>query len=299
MVALKYQNEDEWHAIRRRHVGASEVAALFGEHPYISMYELYHRKRGDLPDIEETQRMFWGNMLEPAVAKGVAEQTGWNVKKVRRYLSHDDVTGMGASLDYEVVANDRGPGVLQIKTHDRFAVAKWEDGEPPMYEELQIQQEIELRKVDWGAIGVLVGGNELRIFERDRHQGSIDAIKAAIPKFWERVANDDEPAPNGAIDREVILALYGTVEKDSVIDMREHEHFNLLCQMLEFSRSQMNAYKAAADAASAEIIHQMQSYHKAQLADGRICYAPLEKRKGYTVEPTEFRKISIRRPKST
>lgn len=108
VTALPINSDAEWRQHRRRHVGGSEVAALFGEHPHLTKFELWHRKAGSLPDpdLTDNERVFWGQTLEPAIAMGVAKVTGWNIRKVRRYIAHPTVPGFGGSLDYEVVAHD-------------------------------------------------------------------------------------------------------------------------------------------------------------------------------------------------
>ena len=45
-----YHDREAWLAERRTGIGGSEVAALFGEHPYVSRLELYRRKVGELEE---------------------------------------------------------------------------------------------------------------------------------------------------------------------------------------------------------------------------------------------------------
>jgi predicted phage-related endonuclease len=49
-------------AERRTYVGASEVAALFGVHPYHTKLELYLKKIGALDHVEDesSRQMKWG-----------------------------------------------------------------------------------------------------------------------------------------------------------------------------------------------------------------------------------------------
>src|SRR6185437_11795560 len=68
VTALPINSDAEWRQHRKRHVGGSEVAALFGEHPHLTKFELWHRKAGSLPDpdLSDNERVFWGQTLEPA-----------------------------------------------------------------------------------------------------------------------------------------------------------------------------------------------------------------------------------------
>ena len=145
MTAIPITSEQQWHDLRAAHVGGSEVAALFNEHKQLTHWELHHIKGGDLPphDLSDNERVFWGNVMEPAIARGIAEQHGWNIRKVRRYFSSDEVRGYGCTPDFEIVAHEDGPGVLEIKAVDWLVYKQWE-GEPPLSFLLQLQSQLDL-----------------------------------------------------------------------------------------------------------------------------------------------------------
>lgn len=66
--------EAEWLAARRQGVTASEIAVVMGLSPYDSPFALYHRKRGDLPDIEDSLSMRVGRHNESLAAELFAER---------------------------------------------------------------------------------------------------------------------------------------------------------------------------------------------------------------------------------
>lgn len=70
MTALLIETgtEAEWLAARRQGVTASEIAVVMGLSPYDSPFALYHRKRGELPGIEENDAMALGRHMESYVA---------------------------------------------------------------------------------------------------------------------------------------------------------------------------------------------------------------------------------------
>ena len=68
-------------AFRATHVGASEVAALFDCSPYLTRFELFHRKAGNIstPDfmakgMPNNERIEWGLRLEPAIIAAAADR---------------------------------------------------------------------------------------------------------------------------------------------------------------------------------------------------------------------------------
>ncbi|HEX5567415.1 MAG TPA: YqaJ viral recombinase family protein [Streptomyces sp.] len=63
----------EWHAARANGVGGSEIAAVLGISPYESPFSLWHRKRGNVGPVEETEETYWGKAHEPAICNRFAE----------------------------------------------------------------------------------------------------------------------------------------------------------------------------------------------------------------------------------
>lgn len=208
-------------AERSTHVGASEVAALFGRHPYLTEFELWHLKAGNLPadDLTSSDRVFWGVILENAIGAGIAAKTGWKLRKVTEYVKHATIAGMGSSPDFETVDHPRGRGTVQVKNVDAQVFRSWEDGKPPMVYQLQVQHEIACGGYDWGVLACLVGGNQLELFDYEPHPGSIARIEAAVTKFWESVRAGVPPQPDFQRDLETLRGLYSATESGKVLDL--------------------------------------------------------------------------------
>ena len=100
-----------WLEARRADVTASEVAALYGRHKYLTRLQLAYNKiygerdSGGKPDVAKRR----GNILEPACAAAVELDHGLVPRKVRHYLRGRDPTNplirVGATLDYEIDAD--------------------------------------------------------------------------------------------------------------------------------------------------------------------------------------------------
>jgi len=258
MTDIQIQSDEHWHELRARNIGGSEVAALFGLSSYLTRFELWHRKAGNLPevDLSDDERVFWGAVLEPAIAMGVGKKKGWNLRKVHRYMEHPAIEGMGASLDYHIVSPDesRGPGALEIKTADWLIFRDWEEGEPPMKYELQLQHQLAVTGWSWGAIAVLVGGNDLHIFERSRHDRTIARIESAVRDFWHSIKAGQEPKPDFATDTATIMALHQTVDEGRIVDLSEDNYArDLIVQYVEAAADEQDA-KQRKDAAKGALI---------------------------------------------
>lgn len=64
----------EWLHARRQGLGGSEIAAVTGVSPFESCFALWHRKAGNIGDVETNAAMEWGNRLEPVIAEAWAER---------------------------------------------------------------------------------------------------------------------------------------------------------------------------------------------------------------------------------
>jgi putative phage-type endonuclease len=256
MKTIPIVDDAQWHTLRRQHVGGSEVAALFGEHAQVSKFELWNRKRGTVaePDVSGSERVFWGSVLEPAIAEGVRLKTGWKVNKVHRYHSMLPDLGLGGSLDYEVVGHERGPGVLEIKTADWLIVRGWEDGEPPLSYELQVQAYLACTGRAWGCMAVLVGGNELRLFDYERRPKTIDIIEAEVAAFWRSIAEDNPPKPDFSRDGAMIAKLYATVAPGKALDLSDSNRLPELIADYRRGSAQEKEGASIKSAAKAEIL---------------------------------------------
>ena len=189
---------DEWLAVRRKMIGASEASAVI-MNEYNGRMGVYLDKRGEAPqehfDEDSQQRMDWGLRLEDAVASKFSEDTGMKARNTNRILVHPKTPFIGCNIDRRIEPSDgRGPGVLEIKTTSVFAFNKtWDvndDGTvtPPDRVLLQVAQQQYVSGLDYGYVAVLVGGQRMfisRLLERD--QAVENLIVEKETEFWEKV----------------------------------------------------------------------------------------------------------------
>ncbi len=226
MAAVPVPDEATWLALREQNVGGSEVASLFyrwlhpdGEtvvhhlyeappegstllgclSPFKTGYRLWQEKSGKLmpDDLSYVERVQAGNFLEPALAEWAKSKWEWKLRKVRRYCTHGEVGGWGASLDYEV--QEKGLPPVEFKNIDALQFRdKWiaDGGEiimPPLHYVLQLQHQIGAVGADHGWVVCCISGNELQRGRIERHQATQERIAAAITAFWQGVHSGVEP----------------------------------------------------------------------------------------------------------
>lgn len=295
MANLTVESVENWHEIRAKHIGASEVAALFNLSPYMSRWTLWQIKAGKIPAPQiDSQRVQWGNRLEAAIAEGLAEDHGWNVRKVHRYITHPTIEGMGTSLDYEIFNHPDGPGVLEIKNVDGLIFRnKWEEAEDlqaPMHIELQLQHQLAVTGRAWGVIGVLVGGNDAKYTVRKRHEPTIQKIETGVQAFWESIANGNEPKISEGADLSIVSDLFDGTETVTL----NNPLFEHLCQGLKAAQQAEKEAKTKVEEAKLKLI-EILDQNNAEVAIGQGFKASYKQqtRAEHIVKESTFRVLRI------
>lgn len=266
-MIITYANDAEYQALREAHVGASEVAAVCGVSPWATRFEIWHRKR-DKTAQPDNERMFWGRILEGAIAEGVRQQHGLHgLEKATKYYQDEQVPVLGASLDYFYIDADwRAPCVLEIKTTSRESFYRdWTDG-PPLYYQLQVQAQLACTGWLGGMIAVLVGGNALEMYTIDRHEGAITRIRSEVYAFWKSIENNEPPAPDWEADSKMIADLYRHADASKALDIvpgAEADRLSVLCAAYKDAATAKSAAMRKQDAAKAEILSILQDASRA------------------------------------
>lgn len=211
---------------RACHIGASEVPALFDASPWLTRFELYHRKRGTIATPEfnavtdgqpENERVYWGVKLEPAIIAAASERWGYTVEPMPHPVSNG--RGLGGHPDCIATCPERGRGILEVKTADWLVVKGWGD-EPPAHYLLQAQTYAGLTGATWADLIVLVGGNELRRFQYDFRPGLFAEIERRVEAFWADVEAERAPPVDYTRDGAALIEAIGAPD-DSVADLRD------------------------------------------------------------------------------
>jgi len=232
-------------------VGASEVPALFDASPWLTRFELFHRKRGTIstPQFNEVvdgipadMRIFCGVMLERTVIDIACKL--WGYEKAETPGRLDNGVGLGGHPDQLVICPERGPGVLEVKTTDWLQAKRWGD-EPPLHYQLQAQTYAGLARVGWCDIITLVGGNDPRRFKMEARPALFEKIEARVAAFWADVRAGVEPKPDYSRDGAALIEALGQ-PTDELADLRTD--MDAEQDALDFT-----AAKAARDAAVAQM----------------------------------------------
>lgn len=256
---IPFTTEENWLAQRQRDITSTESAALFGMSPYVTAFELWHRKHsGTAPDFKTNDRMRWGNRLESAIAHGIAEEQGWEIRPMKEYMRDPDAR-MGSSFDF-VITSLGEPVHLEIKNVDYLAFRDgWiehEDGsiEAPEHIEMQVQHQMAVSGFKRAFIGCFVGGNRGVVIERQRDDDVIRAIRAKVAAFWKTVDAGQEPDPVMPDDAHAVIQLNQYAEPGKILDASNDEEIAKLVTEYKQVCAQRDNWKEDAEVCKAKLL---------------------------------------------
>lgn len=266
---------------RAQHVGASEATALFGCNPWLTEFELWHRKKGNIavPEFNaihgdgspENERIYWGVRLEAAIIDGAKERFGY-IDREPADPPLSNGKGFGGHPDRRVICPARGPGIVETKMVDWLERKKWGD-EPPLNYLVQGNGYAGLDKVSWFDMLVLVGGNKLERFQYDFRPKLYAKTEELVEAFWQSVHDNRPPKPDYARDKDALAEIYADAG-DTLVDLtRDNRMPELLCEYLDAKEAE-TAAGCRVDAAKAEILEKL-GEHTTALVDGYSCRVPV------------------------
>jgi len=254
------KDKNHWLELRLRDITSTEISALFGISPYTTEFELWHtKKNAEIVEFEESERMKWGTLLQDTIAKGIAEQEGWSIRRMDEYIRGTD-TRIGSSFDFEITDNAEYTGLLEIKNVDSFIFKNnWvenEEGEieAPLHIEIQVQHQLAVSGMPYVYIGVLVGGNTLHLLPRERNENVIDSIISKVNKFWESIENNTPPEPNFEKDSDFIAKLYGYADDEKIIDVKNDDGILSTALRYKNASEEIKKWEGVKKACKAELL---------------------------------------------
>lgn len=241
MTVTPITSDEHWKALRAKHVGGSDIAALFDASPYQTHFTLWAEKAGKSSRDWGNDRTDWGKRLEAAIAAGVSADMRWNLEKCQNYHHHPKVAGMGCTVDYYVIDHVDGPGIVEIKFVAEYRKFKeeWSDKRAPVMYELQLQHQMACTGFSWGAICPFIGQTATLLqYERKRDEKVIARIEQRVAEFWQSIKDGKMPEITGTDrDMDVLKDLYPVIERDKVITMPD-SRLSDIARMYEFASAQ-------------------------------------------------------------
>lgn len=184
---------DDWHAARAQGIGGSEIAAVLGLSPYESRFSLWHRKKGLIAPVKESEEMYWGKEHEPAICRRFARNhPDLDVTPAPTY-AHPDRPWQIANPDRHA-----GPDLLEAKT-SRDAEGWGEEGtaQIPVHYRAQCLHYMDVLGARRCWVAVLIAGSEYREYVIDYDEDEARILREAGARFMDDLARDVRPDIDG------------------------------------------------------------------------------------------------------
>ena len=195
---------DAWHAARANGIGGSEIAAVLGLSPYESRFSLWHRKKGLIGPVEESEEMYWGKEHEPAICRRFAkDHPEWFVRGSFTYAAADrpwQIANPDRNLwPTDSHIDDRIPAaVLEAKTsRDDTGWGKEGTDDFPVWYRTQCLHYMDVTGARRCYVAVLIAGSEYREYVIDYDPAEAQILRDAGAQFMDDLARDNRPDIDG------------------------------------------------------------------------------------------------------
>lgn len=331
-IAHEYRDQEHWLELRKMGLGGSDAAAAIGLNKYKTPYRLWAEKIGILQpdDLSKNEAVEYGNLLEPIGAELYQRRTGKKLHSVHRVLQHPEHSFALVNLDRRVVGEDK---LVEIKSAGIVAPVNLDDyGDPgtdkvPLHYRIQCLHSMLVTGFVESDLAVVFGGRPFAYYTITRVESDIENLIVLEAEFWQRVLKG----------REIWAQMQQTTDPDVLSNLEMHLRgiappaVNSDDALLKFPKPNAGAFVMATPeilaqvellkdvkAAKSELSKQVRDLDKREdELEGRIgdfmgadeflrdeetntnvvSYS-LNYRSGYTVEPSEKRKIKIEKPPS-
>ncbi len=193
----EYANEEDWHTLREKRIGGSDVGAILGVNKYKSIIDVYIDKT-EGTNFEGNEATFWGHMHESTIMKVFAQKH----KEFNVYQAPYSVVDDFLIANLDGVLKDRNTGdygVLEIKTTNAFNYKDWDGDIVPQHYYAQVQHYLMLTGYKFAYIAVLIGGNKYKDFKIERSEEDIALIREKCTEFYtENLLKQIPPIPDGS-----------------------------------------------------------------------------------------------------
>ncbi|EFR7529260.1 endonuclease [Salmonella enterica] len=248
---------------RTKYLGGSDVAGILGISPWRTPLEVYLDKVQPRikPVAPSKQKVFTrGQRMEPYVIDLLSEETGLEIiHRGNRYI-HRDYGFIAAEIDAEAASGEN----IEIKTVSPFKAKEWGEVQTdaiPVHYTAQAMHGLMVTGKQVCVFGVLIGGDDFRIYRVERDEETIQAILEKEIAFWDRVINLNPPEATTVSDISLMF------EKDIEADGKALALFNEL-------RDMKSRYKSLGEeiAVSEEKLKLYMQEHSILTLDGKtIC----------------------------
>jgi len=170
-------------AQRQGFIGGTDVQHILGLEPYGCARRLWYQKTGAAPDraFKITGPIVAGKLMEDGIAEMVAElRPDWKIRRKRATANGHELQ----RVDRAIVGQERGPGVLEIKTVSDRAYWDWKRDGVPLGYLMQVQWYMRVLKWSWACVAALNRDTgQLDLYEIEARPDLMAAVAEKVDWF--------------------------------------------------------------------------------------------------------------------
>ena len=273
---------------RRKFLGSSDMAAVLGVSPFSTAYDVWAEKTGKLTDEAESAVMTAGNMFEEGVLTWAQGQLGELINK--NVIRHVENTHLASHPDAELKKTGEP---VEAKTSGLYGPTPfpWGDaGTDEVADHIIVQGHVHMMamKSEVCHIPAFIGGRGFAMFHVKLDSEVEIAILEAADSFWHSHVQADLPPTNVDGTMRYLRRIKRVPDKVVEVPLATVE-------MWEKAKAKALRAKRIADDLKAALLTRLGIAEAGSLADGRLLTYFKQNRAGYSVKPSEYRVLRVRK----
>lgn len=202
---VPFTDRADWLTKRRTGIGASDIAAIIGISPWSTIFQTWVSKMSDdAPEIEASEDMAWGLLMEGLILDGFEQRHGQDVLRRGQMFRNEERPWMLATPDGMTTHAPGGPAVVEAKK-----TGDWKWDEVPAHYIAQIQWQMAVTGAETGYVAALHQGRRLEIYTIEADPTLQAELIAEGEAFW-KLVESNTPPPVGAADNTYLASLWPT-----------------------------------------------------------------------------------------
>lgn len=288
-------SREQWLELRQCGIGGSDAPVVCGVSPYRTPLELWMEKTGEAVTItgdDTSPAMYWGTMLEDVVAREFGmRHPELMIRRRNAILQHPDHPWMLANIDRGIIDTVNGNGVLEVKTGSAYRAGEWDGDQVPDHYMLQVMHYLAVTGLQYAYLAVLLGGQNYLERRVDRDDALIADLIAIEQDFWRLVETRTPPPLDGTPASSAFLKRKYPEGNGESIDLPDEA--DTLVEQYQQAAYEVKASTQRRDEAQNRLCELLGENEvgttKAHVVRWTTC-----KRDGYTVQPSAYRKFSVK-----
>lgn len=276
---------------RKARCGASDAASILGLSPYRSAWQTWAEKTGRLEPFTGNAAIVMGQRLESPILDHAEAELGPLVRGELVWLPRMELP-LASLLDARLKMTGTP---VEAKTSGIVGplYGEWGDADSdvvPASYLVQVTLQMVCCEADYAWLYALLGGRGIVRYRIVRDDELANSVVHQLAAWWDKhIVQGLEPERTEAVPLEVAKRLKKTPNKVIALD----ESAVPLVGEYELAKAEKSAANKRADAAQASLLLALGDAEKATMQDGRSVTHLLQRRSGYTVQPTEYRVLRI------